>query len=58
MGGYKTWTAAIGYGVLEVAKLVWPQYGDGLEAAQQALLVPLGIVGLGHKIEKNGLTRF
>lgn len=52
MKGWKTWAATIGYGVCETLKAFYPEQAATLSALQQTVLLPLGVVGLGHKLEK------
>ncbi len=52
MSGWKTWAATIGYGVLEAVKAFFPDYDSMISMFQQSVLVPLGVIGIGHKIEK------
>lgn len=49
MGGWKTWIAAIALAALGVVDVV---NGD-LETGVAKISAALGMVGLGHKIEKN-----
>ena len=55
MNGWKTWTGAIGGAACEVAKQVWPQYTPAI-SAMQALFVSLGVIGIGHKLDKASIT--
>ena len=48
MGGWKTWTAAAGLVLLAVADVA---NGD-IEAAGTKVMAALGLVGLGHKVDK------
>ena len=52
MKGWKTWTATIGYAVLGALAALMPQYAEPLMWVANTLLVPLGVVGLAHKVEK------
>lgn len=54
MKGWKTWTATIGYGVCEGLKALLPEHAVTIALFQQAVLIPLGAVGVAHKIEKGG----
>lgn len=50
MGGWKTWAAAVGLaaiGICEIAE------GD-LETGAGRIAMALGLIGIGHKIEKQG----
>jgi len=51
MGGWKTWAAAIGAVVLGVYEIADGRAEEGLGH----IVFGFGLVGLGHKIEKNGL---
>ena len=51
LGGWKTWLAAAGLGILGAVDLI---EGD-LEAALTKLSTALGLIGIGHKIQKAGL---
>lgn len=51
MAGWKTWLAAAGLGILGAVDLI---EGD-LEAALTKLSAALGLIGIGHKIQKAGL---
>lgn len=48
MGGWKTWTAAAGLVLLAVADVA----GGDYEAAGTKIVSALGLIGLGHKIDK------
>ena len=50
MKGWKTWVAAAGTAALGVVSIV---NGD-TEAGIQQISMAFGLIGLGHKIEKNG----
>ena len=52
MKGWKTWVATIGYGVIEAVKAFFPEYESMLTLFQQTVLVPMGVIGVAHKIEK------
>lgn len=52
MGGWKTWAAAVGLALLGGVDLV---NGD-LEQALTKLSAAMGLVGLGHKIDKGNQT--
>ena len=53
MGGWKTWAAAIGIGILGIVDI----FGNGdVEAGVQKLVEALALVGVAHKIEKTGKT--
>ena len=49
MGGWKTWAAVAGLALLA---MVDAANGD-FDAAGAKIMAALGLVGLGHKIEKN-----
>lgn len=49
MGGWKTWAAAIGLCVLGVYEIALGDTDSGLGR----IIMGVGLVGLGHKIEKN-----
>lgn len=51
LGGWKTWLAALGLAFLGAVDLI---EGD-LEAALTKLSAALGLIGIGHKIQKAGL---
>lgn len=51
LGGWKTWLAALGLGLLGAVDLA---EGD-IEAALTKLSAALGLIGIGHKIQKVGL---
>lgn len=51
LGGWKTWLAALGLAFLGAVDLI---EGD-LEAALTKLSSALGLIGIGHKIQKAGL---
>lgn len=53
MKGWKTWTATIGYGICEGLKALLPEHTLVIELFQNAVLIPLGAVGVAHKIEKS-----
>jgi hypothetical protein len=55
MKGWKTWAGTIGWVVCEGAKSVVPEYDSVLTLAQNVLFLPLGVVGLGHKLDRAGL---
>ena len=55
MTGWKTWTGTIGWAVCEGAKSIWPQYTPAMTALQ-GLFIPLGVIGLGHKLDKASMT--
>ncbi|MDT7040856.1 hypothetical protein [Candidatus Nitronereus thalassa] len=52
MKGWKTWVATIGFGLCEALKAFFPEQTAGLSALQHSVFMPLGVVGLGHKLEK------
>ena len=52
MKGWKTCVATIGYGVIEAVKAFFPEYESMLTLFQQTVLVPMGVIGVAHKIEK------
>ncbi len=50
MGGWKVWAAAAGTAILGVVDIV---NGD-TEQGVQKIVLALGMVGFGHKMEKGG----
>ena len=58
MKGWKTITATIGWALCEGAKAIFPEYEPGLSLLQNAVLAPLGVWGIAHKIEKSGLRKW
>jgi len=48
MKGWKTWLSAIGLGVLGAVEMVNGQY----ESGAMKMLGGLGLIGVGHKVEK------
>jgi hypothetical protein len=52
MKGWKTITGTVGWALAEGAKTVFPEYAPMLTVAQNALFMPLGVIGVAHKIEK------
>ena len=50
MGGWKTWIAAVCLGLLAGIDV----YDGNIESGMSKLAAALGMVGLGHKIEKTG----
>lgn len=52
MKGWKTWIATIGYGICEALKAFVPEQTAGLSALQQSVFMPLGVIGISHKVEK------
>lgn len=54
MRGWKTITGTIGWALAEGAKTVFPEYSPVLTAVQNVVFIPLGVVGVAHKIEKVG----
>lgn len=56
MGGWKTWTSAIAIGILGIVDIAGSVTGDdagGIETGIAKILAALGLVGIGHKVEKN-----
>jgi hypothetical protein len=54
MKGWKTITGTAGWAVCEGLKTVFPDYASVLILAQNAVFVPLGVLGVAHKIDKSG----
>lgn len=52
MGGVKTWFAIVLYVVFELVKQVKPEYAPLMDQLITLVVYPLGVVGLGHKIDK------
>ena len=52
MQGWKTITATILYVLTEGAKAVWPDYTAAITAVQTGIILPLGVVGIAHKLDK------
>lgn len=57
MGGWKTWVAAIGMiltglGLIIAGMVSDPIEGDKIKQGLTLLFAGLGMIGLGHKIEK------
>ena len=52
MKGWKTWVATIGYGICEGLKSLRPEHAVTLALIQKAVCIPLGAIGVAHKIEK------
>lgn len=52
MKGWKTITATIGWALCEGAKTVLPEYSAPLTAIQNIVFLPLGVFGIGHKIDR------
>lgn len=53
MGGWKTWGGAILVGVAAAGKLLFPEYAEYFDLMLKFGAM-LGLVGIGHKIEKAG----
>lgn len=58
MGGWKTWTATILFALTEGAKSIWPAYEPVLTVTQNTFIIPLGVVGIGSKLDKAALKIF
>ena len=54
MKGWKTITGAVGYALCTGAAAILPDYSEFLLVLANAIFLPLGGVGLAHKIEKAG----
>lgn len=52
MAGWKTWVGTIGFGACEAAAFAFPQFAPILHMVALSVFAPLGIVGLGHKLDK------
>lgn len=52
MKGWKTYMGTIGWALCEGAKQIYPEYTGALTTAQNMLFVPLGVIGVAHKIDK------
>lgn len=52
MQGWKTWVGTVGWALCEGAKQMWPEYAGGLATAQNLIFLPLGVFGIGHKLDK------
>ena len=52
MKGWKTWVATVGYAVCGALAGLLPDYAEPIMWVANTLLVPLGVVGVAHKIEK------
>jgi len=60
MGGWKTWVAAIGLIFLGIGLIVLGLFAKDLKEVLfglgvQAILFGFGLIGIGHKVEKNTL---
>ena len=53
MKGWKTWVGTLGYAVLQGIQGMYPQYEAICVVLQQTIFIPLGVVGIAHKIEKS-----
>lgn len=54
MNGWKTITGTVGWAICEGLKSVFPEYVSILTLVQNVMFMPLGVIGLAHKIEKSG----
>ena len=52
MQGWKTITATILYALTEGCKVMWPAYEPAITSVQNILIIPLGVFGIGHKLDK------
>jgi hypothetical protein len=52
MTGWKTWTATLIYVICAGAKQLWPQYAPVCDFIITTVVTPLGLVGIGHKLDK------
>ena len=52
MTGWKTWTATIVYVFAAGVKQLWPEYAPVCAFFINTVVAPLGIVGIGHKLDK------
>ena len=54
MKGWKTYVGTVGWAVCEGLKRVFPEYETLFLMAQNVIFIPLGVIGVAHKIEKSG----
>lgn len=54
MTGWKTITGTVGWAICEGLKSIFPEYTSVLVLAQNAIFMPLGVIGIAHKIDKSG----
>lgn len=52
MGGWKTWIGTIGFGVCHGLAAIFPDYASALQTIAVTVFVPMGVIGIAHKIEK------
>ena len=52
MRGWKTYVGTLGWAIAEGLKQVAPEYSAALTTMQNMIFLPLGVIGVAHKIEK------
>lgn len=52
MRGWKTWTAIIIYTSGQIVKFMYPEKTELVDAMINTITIPLGMYGIGHKIDK------
>lgn len=55
MKGWKTYVGTIGWALCEGAKQIYPEYTVALATVQSMIFLPLGVIGVAHKIEKRAI---
>ena len=56
MKGWKTWAGTAGWVMCEGAKAAWPEQTAALALAQ-TMFAGLGVIGIGHKLDRASLAR-